>query len=462
MSYNFKAMANSAKKLADYLTSKGVDAKVKTSRYQTQIKAVEVASSVPMEDLIASLSIQCTFSELTSVEEKTISGKYKAKLMKFTKQFEGISSGETLFILNTFTEKGSVKTKDLAPEKLGLTKSKYARVDDFDKDVFDGINYLKVPSQIKLALNALYENVASNKSNGDSIQLSDKSKKALTIIKPQDKQAIGKDFGEILSLRWYITQPFGNKYTNFYFSEISNEALVDYVVELKEKGKVIRKDVSAKFEAGAAPSIGTIADNIDKVYVNPSPAEKTACDVLKALAGLIKTGEKDTTSVKILAAYKTLDLPAYKKLKTIIGVRGDMTIRDIQEYIQDIAKKHENQKDRVAAFTKEFKEFYDVLGKSADASSLGIVFHNTTFPKYFSLILSPMGYALVDYMNKQSIYQEILNNISREMKTEQVYLKFNATSLDFNKKLFSKAEFKFAYGANAKNSDNTGIKFSMK
>jgi hypothetical protein len=111
---------------------------------------------------------------------------------------------------------------------------------------------------------------------------------------------------------------------------------------------------------------------------------------------------------------------------------------------------------------KQYKPFYDKLDKSVDSSSLSVVFNGSTFPKYFSLILSPMGYALVSYLNKQPIYQEILNNISREMNTEQVYLNFTSTSLAFKKKLFSNSEFKFSYGANAKNSDNTGIKFSIK
>ena len=182
--------------------------------------------------------------------------------------------------------------------------------------------------------------------------------------------------------------------------------------------------------------------------------------MLKALAGL--SGTKETTSVKILASYKALNLPAYKKLKEVVGIKGDITIKDIQDHIQDIAKKHKNQKDRTAAFLKAYEPFYDVLGSKADAGSLGVVFNAATYPKYFSLVLSPMGYALVSYMNKLAIYQEILNNISREMKTEQVYLNFSSTSLVFKKKLFSKSEFKFAYGANAKNSDNTGIKFSMK
>ena len=460
MTYNFQNMALSAKKFSDYLKEKGVAAQVKTSRYQTQIKSVEVASSVSIEDLLPSMDVKGKLSDLTPIEETAISGKYKAKLFKLSSAIGGLSSGETFFILNTFTEKGTIKTKDLAPEKLGLTSSKYNTLASFDKDVNDGIKNLKVPSEIKVALTELYANVASNKSDGDTITMTDKSKKALTIIKPQDKQAIGKDFGEILSLRWYLTQSFGKKFSTFYFSEISNEALVDFVVEVNESGKVFRRDISAKFEAGAAPSIGAIADKIDKVYKRPNKEEKTSCDVLKALAGLID-GEKSTTSMKILAAFKTLQLPAYKTLCDIIGKR-DPKIKDIQDYIQNLVSKSKTPKGRTELFVKEFKPFYTELGKNVDPSSLGVVFSGSTFAKYFSLLLSPMGYALVEYMNKQAIYQEVLNNISREMKTEQVYLNFTSTSLAFKKKLFSNAEFKFAYGANAKNSDNTGIKFSMK
>jgi hypothetical protein len=462
MTYNFQAMALSARKLTSLLVEKGVAAQIKTSRYQTQIKSVEVASATSIDELLPSLSIDGTLEDLTPIEEKAISGKYKAKLFKLSSSVGTLIRGESVFILNTFTEKGVLKTKDLAPEKLGLTTSRYRSLDSFDKAVNEGILALRVPSEIKAVLKELYHNVSSNRLENDTIPLAEKTKKAFDIIKPQDKQAIGKDFGEILSLRWYITQSFGKNFTSFFFSEISNEALVDFVVELDKDGKTLRKDVSAKFEAGAAPSIGAIADNIDKVYKRPNPEEKKACDVLKALAGL--TGERETTSNKILAAFKTLDLPAYKTLAKTIGIKDAkrMTLKDIQDFIQTIANSSKTSKGRIDSFNEKFKDFYQDLGKNVDPASLGVVFSGTNFPKYFSLIMSPMGYALVDYMNKQPIYQEVLNNISREMTTEQVYLNFTTTAIVFKKKLFSNAEFKFSYGANAKNSDNTGIKFSMK
>jgi len=55
---------------------------------------------------------------------------------------------------------------------------------------------------------------------------------------------------------------------------ISNEALVDFYLDKKVGTKSVHVDVSAKFEAGAAPSIGAIVQNIGKVYKTPTAEEK--------------------------------------------------------------------------------------------------------------------------------------------------------------------------------------------
>jgi hypothetical protein len=157
---------------------------------------------------------------------------------------------------------------------------------------------------------------------------------------------------------------------------------------------------------------------------------------------------------------KTIKHPAYDVLKKIIG-KPTFTIADISANIQKIATKNKTAKGRIDEFMKTYKPFYDAVGKNASADSVAVVFAGATYKKYYSLVMAPSGYALVDYMNKQPIYQTILNNISQQMKTEQVYLNFVGETMQFTKKLFSKASFKFAYGANAKDSDNTGIKFSM-
>lgn len=455
--YDYGKMAVTAKKIETLLKKKGISASIKTSRYQTQIKAVEVAYPDSLEKLLKSAGITATISDLTATDEKSISGKYKAKLIKITTAVGELTKNESFFLVNTYTEKGTLKTKDLAPDKLGLTTaSGYTTLASFDKAVYDGIEKLKVGSEIKTALVQLYKSVADNKAKTDNVPMNAAAKKAMTSVKPQDRQAIGKDFGEILSLRWYLTQPHGAGWTKFGFSVIINEALIDFYVDRKVGNKTIRSDVSAKFEAGAAPSIGAIVDNLDKVYKTPKADELKAINVLKALAG-----KEDNTSTKILKAFETLKLPAYNKLKTVVG-KTNFTILDVSTTIQKIASASKTPANRLKMFETEFGSIYEELGKAASKDSLDIVFSGSTYKKYYSLVMAPMGYALVDYMNKNKIYQEILNNISREMKTEQVYLNFSGDKLSFEKKLFSNAEFKFAYGANAKDSDNTGIKFSMK
>jgi len=453
---DYSKLTATAKKIDVYLKGKQIKSSIKKSRYQTQINAVEVAYPGSIEALLKEAKISGTISDLTPTEEKSISGKYKAKLITIKTAVASCAAKEQFLIVNTFTEKGSLKTKDLAPDKLLLTDKKFKTLAEFDKAVYAGIKAVKVPSDIKDCISTLYETIAANKTHRDNIPLSTSAKKPFKAVKPQDKQAIGKDFGEVLSLRWYLTQNFAKGWTECYFSLESNAALLDYIIMIKIGNKIVPVDVSAKFEAGAAPSIGAIVDNIKTVYKNPNAEEKKTIGVLQTLAS-----NSGNTSTKILAAYKTLNLPAYTKLKTIIG-KSDFTIEDISEKIQKIASASKSGENRMKMFNTEFKDIYDTLGKNASDDSLKVVFSTPTYKKYYSLVLAPMGYALVDYMNKQPIYQEILNNISREMKTEQVYLTFPGESMGFEKKLFSNATFKFAYGANAKDSDNTGIKFSMK
>jgi hypothetical protein len=456
MAHDYAKLTATAKKIAEHLKGKGVGAAIKKSRYQTQINAVEVAYPGSLESLLKDNGIAGTIADLSTTEEKSISGKYKAKLITLTKAVGGCTAKEQFFLVNTFTEKGSLKTKDLAPDKVGLTDKKFKSFAELDKAVADGIKKVVVPNDVKDCIKTLYESVAANKTTRDSIPMNAGAKKAFKVVKPQDRQAIGKDFGEVLSLRWYLTQSFAKNWTECYFSLESNAALVDYIIKVKVGTKIIPIDVSAKFEAGAAPSIGAIVDNIKTVYKKPTTEEAKAIGVLQALAS-----DSGNTSTKILAAYKTLNLPAYAKLKKMVG-KTEFTIADVSDKIQKIASASKDPAKRMKMFATEFGDLYKELGKTASEDSLKVVFSTPTYKKYYSLILAPMGYALVDYMNKTPIYQEILNNISREMKTEQVYLNFVGENMVFEKKLFSKATFKFAYGANAKDSDNTGIKFSMK
>ena len=121
MAYNYQSLASIAKKVTTYLASKSKNAKIKTSRYNSIIKVVEVDDIIiDIKPFLDSLSFPGTVSDLQPADERAISGKYKAKLVTVNKPVPsaGLKIGDQFFILNVHTEKGSVKSKALAPSCL--------------------------------------------------------------------------------------------------------------------------------------------------------------------------------------------------------------------------------------------------------------------------------------------------------------------------------------------------------
>jgi|688.fasta_scaffold372071_2 hypothetical protein len=220
----------------------------------------------------------------------------------------------------------------------------------------------------------------------------------------------------------------------------------------------IKIEISAKFEEGGAPSIKTIVKEIDNVYKTPSQEEKKVIDILKIL-GTQVSGE--TTSDKILKIAMRLDFEGYNYLKKVIG-KSDINVKDIDNFVRNIAKTYDTAPVRIKEFRKIFDPYFKILTKGVKDESLGVIFTTDSFPKYSSSVIAPLGYWLIGYMNSLPSFIQVLNNVSRSLKTEQIYLNLTPSSLVFNKKIFEQAEFKFEYGGNAKNADNTGIKFSMK
>jgi len=238
MAYNYIAMATTAKKMEKYLLAKGKIAKVKAARYNRVIKAVEINDIIiNVEDFLKSISFPGEVTDLSSADIQSISGTYKAKLVEIVTSIPNanLTKGEKFFFLNTHTERGSVKTKALSPSELKLVLNDFTTLDSFDRAVNAGISNLKVPPTVQLAMLELYKSVSKNSTKTDTILFSTTTKNVLDNLKPNDRQAVGKDFGEVLSLRWYLTQPYSEGWTKFGFETGSNAALVDYYVYKKVK-----------------------------------------------------------------------------------------------------------------------------------------------------------------------------------------------------------------------------------
>ena len=442
-------MANNARAVVAMLNQGNIESHVKTSRYHTNIKAVEVNSSIDLGSLLASVGIQGKIEDLSREDELSVSGKYKAKLVTLEKGSGILPKGSQFYLVNTYSERGTLKSKALAPEKLGLTKTTYKSVTTFDGAVLDAISALKVETDIKKAMTEMYSLVQANQ-----LAFSKPLQELMTKIRPNDVQVIGKDYGEILSMRWLLGQT--SNIASFNFSPSIQTALYDFAItSTPSPGVTVENLYSAKFQEGGAPSIKSIVGELDSIYKTPTRNQATALNVLKILG----SKERTITSLRILNVAKQLNLVGYSQLKSILG--EEPTVDSLKKFVGTIAKSQKTTNERVKKFKEAFDPFYTAINKKATDESLKLIFANTTYPKFHSPVVSPLGYRLVEYLNATPIYQEMLNNAARQLTVKQIYLDFDRTGMSFQERMFEGGIFKFEYGSNAKDSDNTGIKFSM-
>ena len=221
----------------------------------------------------------------------------------------------------------------------------------------------------------------------------------------------------------------------------------------------IKIEISAKFEKGGAPSIKSILSQIDKVYKSPTGEEKSAIDTLKILG---TSGVKnENISFRLLKVAKILNINGYQYIQEVTK-KTDPSLNDIDVFVNKIAMGYETTELRVKAFREIFNPYYKMLNNEVEDTSLRAVFAAKHYPNSYSPVIKPLGTWIATYMNKNDYFQTILNNVSRSLETEQVYLNFKSAGMTFEKKLFKEATFKFEYGGLGKDSNNGGIKFSMK
>jgi len=221
----------------------------------------------------------------------------------------------------------------------------------------------------------------------------------------------------------------------------------------------IKIEISAKFEKGGAPSIKAIIPDIDKVYKSPTEEEKSDIDILKILGTSGVKGE--SISFRLLKVAKILNIDGYQFIKNVTK-ETDPTLNDISALVNKIAMGYETTELRIEAFREIFNPYYKMLKNEVEDTSLRAVFASKYYPNSYSPVIKPLGTWIANYMNTHNNFQTILNNVSRSLETEQIYLNFKSTGMTFEKILFKEATFKFEYGGLGKNSNNGGIKFSMK
>ena len=360
-----------------------------------------------------------------------ISGSYTTYELELKKALPDAKVKDKIYFVNAVSAKGVLKTKELTPAKLNLTGEKMSKT-VFPTSVKAAVKKLQHPENIKTFLIDLFE--ASSTTTGMI------KSKHLESITDTDINIIAKDFGEVTGAWWWLNVHKKTSTAVEYPPE-ENQPLVDYYTYV---GKV-KTAVSAKANEGAPPSINAIANILRPLkYTDPK----------KEAARLAIIAISDASTVDgIIEASRRLKTPGYEWVKKKLFSNKDFTA-ELCEYVLSQIQTPKQVMDK-------FKPLYDLMGRSASLEIVTRIYG--THAKRYGILISPLGYHLVDQLNNNPVYLSVLNDAAKTIVVSQIYMKINKSgkTVSYKVKEFSTSAFKFEYNANAGQPSLKKISFKM-
>ena len=389
-------------------------AKVETIKSSRGGPHLRINYSGDVKALLNSI-LTCTLKET----DVSISGSYVTQELTIGKNIDGAKKGDKIYFVLAVSSKGVLKTKQLTPDSLGLSGKKITK-STFLTTAKNNIKNLSVPENIKAFLGELLT-VSAN----PEPKVSDKY---IGAISDPDINIIAKDFGELTGAVWFMNQ-FNKKVDSITYPPEAANPLVDYYANIG-KNKIA---VSAKANEGAPPSINAIADILRPNSYQQVPKEN-------ARKAIIAISDNSTVD-GIVEAAKDLKHPGYLWLKKNLFNNKDFTAADCEKVLAG----YKTHKSCLA----ELQPFYDLIGRSGSEMIAKRIFD--TKAKRWGLIISPLGYSLVDTLNENDTYLSVLNDAANSIVVSQLYMKINKTqrTISYSVKEFSSSAFKFEYNANA-------------
>lgn len=362
--------------------------------------------------------------------DQSISGTFTTQEIILKEKIGNAAVNDGCYLVVTTSSKGVLSTKNLTPDELKLPGIHTKNV--FKKNIIAGLKASSAPINIREFCKDLLD--ASERNDGKI------TSEFMESISNADITTIAKNFGEISGALWYMTH-YNKKATGVEYPNESNFPLVDYFIH-EGKKKIA---VSAKANDGAPPSINAIADVLRKKTYTDGKME----DARKAIIAISDSSTVDG----IINASKELGTEGYKWISKNFKKGQVFTAADCETFMAP----YKNAK----AVYAELEEFYKLIGRSASVDIIDRTIKGNG--KRWGFIISPMGYALVDQLNKTEKYVDVLNDAAKQIKLEQLYIKIKLSqkAVSYEVKLFGTSKFAFEYNANAGQPSLKKISFKM-
>ena len=359
--------------------------------------------------------IKCVLTDSTYV----ITGKYRTEELTIKESIDGAKIGDKIYIVNAVTSRGELRTKELTPERMGVATGEKIGRSQFKKKVIQGINGLGVSVIIKEFMKDLMDSAetTSGKIKSEYIEQ----------ISDSDINIISKDFGEVTGAWWFLNV-YDKTADGIMYPTQSNSRLVDYYATYSEKPSLA---ISAKSGKGAPPSIDAIADILDKINYRDSKK--------KIAKNLIISIRDNTVLDGIILGSAEVKTPGWNALVKLIG--KNITPASIETFLS----KYKNADELL----KVLDPLYEIMGRAASSDITNRIIGNKA--KRNGLILSPLAYHLVDEMNTDKIYSNVLNEATKQINVSQLYINIYKTQkvVKYNIQEFKDIDFKFEYNGNA-------------
>ena len=361
----------------------------------------------------------------------SISGTYDTYTLTLTKQVGEIPAGTKLPWVNNLVGADSKldKTfgpKELTPKSLGLSSS------DVDQN--------KILSQLNKSLKEthpdfqkeLMEIAKRATGSGSDISLAGID---LSVFSGADIATISKNYGEVLSGLWSITNL---EFDGVYYPSEDNTRLIDFYGKRKKN----EYPVSVKSGGGGKVTIGNILDALqDKVKegkVNPSEQKSYV---------VFKTVQENNAKEGILRLHATFKTEPIKKLAQIMKTDVDnVNLDSVSEWLNGFTSNAQIKKALAPFLQSMNTQLTDEIWRRDDR---------------VRFVVSPMGEWLWKFLNDNEEIRGSMTELARQISIIQVNIDIKQSALVFKYNKFEQAEFIFGWAGYAAG-NKLGFKMNLK
>lgn len=340
------------------------------------------------------------------------SSKSKTYILKTKKQINEIPKNTLLYWVNNEISQSKTgsklfATKDLSPDKLGVTGKLY-NTEELIKDVSDFLikEYnQKISKQlIDLLIFAKTESLEIN------------IKETLTFHK-DDLTVISKDFGEILSAIWIMSNL---NFREVYFPKNSNEKLIDFY----GKRISICYPVSVKSGKGGKVLLQNIIDTINKrKKINKHKIHSEAS--LK----IIKIVNENSAKSQMIKIHQYLETKMIEDLANIMEINStEITLNKLINWTN--SKSTDELKIILKNWWIDYSQPRERTLSGNDKERF---------------ILSPLGEKIKYILNNSIKIKESLNFLAKQISILQINIDVRSSKIIFRKSYFKDSKFEFGW-----------------